>query len=285
MKTGKAMMAAAVCMAISILGARGACAESQVQAGTYTGTGTGRNGEIQVEVTVEADGTITDITVGENAETPAIAGTALDTLPELMVENQTLNVDSVAGATLTCAGIKKAAEDALAITIHPTQENGGLANSWVADTLYQTAVDAGAAFILNTTADELLTDEAGKVSGIHAVDRTGNTYVIHAKKVILATGGYGGNYEMLKAHTDMETPFYLGPTYNKGWGIEAGESVNAKTAHTTLPDIEGYNSMVYGTVGGLIVDQLDVVHFSAGENHSWNLYSGRIAGSVAAGEL
>ena len=113
MKTGKAMMAAAVCMAISILGARGACAESQIQAGTYTGTGTGRNGEIQVEVTVEADGTITDITVGENAETPAIAGTALDTLPELMVENQTLNVDSVAGATLTCAGIKKAAEDAL----------------------------------------------------------------------------------------------------------------------------------------------------------------------------
>ncbi len=114
MKTGKAMMAAAVCMAISILGARGACAENQVQAGTYTGTGTGRNGEIQVEVTVEADGTITDISVGENAETPAIAGTALDTLPELMVGNQTLNVDSVAGATLTSAGIKKAAEDALA---------------------------------------------------------------------------------------------------------------------------------------------------------------------------
>ena len=199
----------------------------------------------------------------------------------------------------------------LSITIHPTEENGGLANSWVADTLYKAASDAGAEFILNTTADELLTDESGRVCGIHAADRTGNTYVIRAKKVILATGGYGGNYEMLKAHTDMEKPFYLGPTSNRGWGIEAGESVHAKTAHTTLPDIEGYNSMVYGTVGGLIVDEearvldendepienlfavgeltcvqaLDVVHFSAGENISWNIYSGRIAGAVAAGEL
>lgn len=463
MKTGKTMMTAAVCMAAGLLSAQMICAESRIKAGSYVGTGNGRNGEVQVEVTVEEDGTITDIIVGENTETPAIAGNAIDVLPGLMTQNQTLNVDSVAGATLTSAGIKSAVKDALtqagadveqyqtpviyeteektidtdivvvgaggsgmsaaieaanagasvtvvesnaypggatlysggmvlyaatpeeaeeygsldaaglqegmkqyageaynselaldylnhtkenidwlkslygkndltdshdpgyvpmtpedtevshtlAITIHPTEENGGLVNSWVADTLYQTAVEAGARFLLNTTADELLTDEAGKVSGIHATDNTGNTYVINAKKVILATGGYGGNYEMLKAHTDMEKPFYLGPTSNKGWGIEAGESVHAKTAHSTLPDIEGYNSMVYGTVGGLIVDKearvldendapienlfaageltcvqaLDVVHFSAGENISWNIYSGRIAGNTAAGEL
>ena len=116
---------------------------------------------------------------------------------------------------------------------------------------------------------------------------------------------------MLKEHTDIETPFYLGPASNRGGGIEAGESVNAKTGYSQLSDIEGYDSMVYGTVGGLIVDQetrvldeedlpidnlfavgeltcvqaLDVVHFSAGENLSWNIYSGRIAGSIAAGEL
>ena len=58
---------------------------------------------------------------------------------------------------------------------------------------------------------------------------------------------------MLKEHTDIETPFYLGPASNRGWGIEAGESVNAKTGYSQLSDIEGYDSMVYGTVGGLIV--------------------------------
>ena len=100
MKAGKTMMAAAVCMAVSLGTMQGAFAESQVQAGTYTGTGNGRNGEIRVEVTIEEDGTIADISVGENAETPAIAGTAISQLPQLMLENQTLNVDSVAGATL-----------------------------------------------------------------------------------------------------------------------------------------------------------------------------------------
>ena len=109
----------------------------------------------------------------------------------------------------------------------------------------------------------------------------------------------------------MERPFYLGPTSNKGWGIEAGTSVGAKTAYATLPDLPGYDSMVYGTVGGLIVNEnaevlkdddtvienlyavgeltcvqvLDTVHFSAGENSSWNLYSGRIAGQAAAASL
>ena len=48
------------------------------------------------------------------------------------------------------------------------------------------------------------------------------------------------------------------------------------------------HSMVYGTAGGLIVNDkaqvLDTVHFSAGENLSWNVYSGRIAGTEAAKE-
>jgi len=179
------------------------------------------------------------------------------------------------------------------------------------DALYENAVNAGVSFIFEATADDLLTDDSGTVCGIHATGRKGDSYAIQARKVILACGGFGGNYQLLKEHSDMEKPIYLGPTSNRGWGIEAGESVGAKTAYATLPDIEGYNSMVYGTVGGLIVNQearvldandtpienlfavgeltcvqaLDLVHFSAGENISWNIYSGRIAGQVSAAEL
>ena len=206
----------------------------------------------------------------------------------------------------------EAVEHTLSITIHPDGgESNGLVNHWVVDALYGNAVNAGVCFIFEATADDLLTDGNGTVCGIHATGRKGDSYTVQAGKVILACGGFGGNYEMLKAHSDMEKPFYLGPTSNRGWGIEAGESVGAKTAYATLPDIEGYNSMVYGTVGGLIVNQearvldandtpienlfavgeltcvqaLDLVHFSAGENISWNIYSGRIAGQVSAAEL
>ena len=153
-----------------------------------------------------------------------------------------------------------------------------------------------------------MTNESGIVSGIHAEDQKGNTYTIHAKKVILACGGYGANYDMLTANTDMPTPFYLGPTSNQGFGITGTEKLGAQVAHANLPNIEGYGQMVYGTVGGLIVNEnaqvldqddvvienlyavgeltcvqvLDTYHFSAGENISWNLYSGRIAGTHAA---
>lgn len=198
----------------------------------------------------------------------------------------------------------------LAITIRPNGEEQ-LVNTWIVDSLLKAAQDAGATFLYETTADQLLTDEAGVICGIHATDVYGNTYVVSAKKVILACGGFGSNYNMLKEHCDMERPFYLGPSSNKGWGIEAGTSVGAKTGYATLPDLPGYDSMVYGTVGGLIVNEkaevlndnntaienlyavgeltcvqvLDTVHFSAGENNSWNIYSGRIAGLAAASSI
>ena len=447
-----------------LLAAQGAIAEQSPVSGTYTGVGNGRNGEVSVNVTVDDAGAITDVTIGENQETPAIAHYAFEALPAQIVEHQTLQLDAVSGATLSSFAVRNAVKDALeqagldpqnyqtpieyeaheetidtdivivgaggsglsaaieaaqagasvtvvetniypggatmysggmvlyaateqeaeeygsltaqqlqegmkqyageayndalamdylthtkenvdwlkalygkddlvdshdpgyvplhqgdeavehtlAITIHPDGgESNGLVNHWVVDALYENAVNAGVSFIFEATADDLLTDDNGTVCGIHATGRKGDSYTIQARKVILACGGFGGNYQLLKEHSDMGKPIYLGPTSNRGWGIEASESVGAKTAYATLPDIEGYNSMVYGTAGGLIVNQearvldandapienlfavgeltcvqaLDLVHFSAGENISWNIYSGRIAGQLSAAEL
>ena len=80
--------------------------------GTYTGTGYGNNGEISVEVTVN-ENEITDIQITDHHETYYMAELPQERIPQEILENQTLAVDTVAGATNTSNGIIRAVEDAL----------------------------------------------------------------------------------------------------------------------------------------------------------------------------
>ncbi len=82
---------------------------------TGTGKGTGKNGEgsIEVAVTVNDAGTITDVTVTACTDDAGICDPALQTMPGLIVEKNSLAVDTVAGATLTSNGILEAAAAAL----------------------------------------------------------------------------------------------------------------------------------------------------------------------------
>lgn len=81
--------------------------------GTYTSTGTGYKGDIQLEVTVTED-EITDITVVESKESMGIGAEALKVLIEKVLQYQTVNVDSVTGATVTSYGFKAILKEALA---------------------------------------------------------------------------------------------------------------------------------------------------------------------------
>jgi succinate dehydrogenase/fumarate reductase flavoprotein subunit/uncharacterized protein with FMN-binding domain len=81
--------------------------------GTYQGSADGRGGTINVSVTL-ADGRITDIEIGDNAETPGISVYPLEHIPAEIIRTQSLAVDNVTGATLTSAGVKNAVADALA---------------------------------------------------------------------------------------------------------------------------------------------------------------------------
>lgn len=55
----------------------------------------------------------------------------------------------------------------------------------------------GGEIYTKTTAEHLLTDESGAVTGVVAVQDDGTTLNIHSKNVIIATGGYAGNAEMV----------------------------------------------------------------------------------------
>ena len=120
-------------------------------AGTYTGTADGNNGPVTVEVTV-SDTAITSVVVTEQAETESIAAPALERIPQAIVDNQSLGIDTVTGATNTsnailtavAAAITEAGGDVEALKQVPVQvEEGETAGDMTADVVVIGAGGAG----------------------------------------------------------------------------------------------------------------------------------------------
>lgn len=97
---------------------------------------------------------------------------------------------------------------------------------------YTNAVDQAKAlnekndYMLELTATKLLTDENGKVAGVQATYYDGTTYEIYGKSVILATGGFAGNADMMKEYFG-ETWNTKAMTQNNGAGILMAEEIGA----------------------------------------------------------
>lgn len=83
------------------------------KAGTYTASAQGYKSNVSVTVTIAEDGTISDIKVDASGETPDLGGKAAPTICNSVLENQSLAVDTVSGATITSKATLAALEDAL----------------------------------------------------------------------------------------------------------------------------------------------------------------------------
>lgn len=84
-----------------------------LRAGVYRGRAYGSNGWIELEVKVD-ESTILDVRVVESHETPLMGTTAIERITHRIVEDQTLAVDAVSGATVTSQAVLEAARQALA---------------------------------------------------------------------------------------------------------------------------------------------------------------------------
>lgn len=98
--------------------------------------------------------------------------------------------------------------------------------------LYQTMLDTyvtgnGGEVLTNTTAKQLVTDDSGAVTGVLAVDGDGNGIEIDAQAVVIATGGYAANTEMVKTVFGFDGVF-AGWPYNVGEGLEMAWAVGAQ---------------------------------------------------------
>ena len=80
---------------------------------SYTGTAKGFVDEIQVTVTLNDDGSIADVVVDKCSDTPGVCDAAVEKIPAAMKELNSINVDTVGGATFTSNGILAAVKNAL----------------------------------------------------------------------------------------------------------------------------------------------------------------------------
>ncbi len=78
--------------------------------GTYTSVQKGLYGDVKIQVTFSSTA-ITDIKVLEESETDSITDPAFDKIPSAILENQSLKVDTVTGATYASNAIIAAIED------------------------------------------------------------------------------------------------------------------------------------------------------------------------------
>ncbi|QQK07921.1 FMN-binding protein [Miniphocaeibacter halophilus] len=83
------------------------------KAGTYEATGKGRNGDLKVSVTINSEGEISDIELVEYEDNIEFVEACYEKIKEEIIRNNSYDVDTVTGATLTSEGIKEAVKNAV----------------------------------------------------------------------------------------------------------------------------------------------------------------------------
>ena len=161
---------------------------------------------------------------GKGVNDPALVETlcsnSADAIDWLGEQGITLNSVSSAGG----ASVKR---------IHrPVNEEGKVVSvgAYMVPLLEEDCQKAGVQIMVNTTATEILTDDNGAAVGIKATGASGETITINAKAVILTSGGFGANMDMvveykpeLKGFMTTNAPGILGQ------GIKMAQAIGADT--------------------------------------------------------
>ena len=135
----------------------------------------------------------------------------------------------------------------------------------------------GVEFLFRTTGKSVLMED-GKAVGVLAEDKDGNEVEIRAQVVVIATGGFLNNPEMMKKYFGEANVIHCaGMPFCTGDGIrmavEAGAIMDTNFALSTLADASGYNAkyskigsftdffsprfqaFVFGNTGTILVDR------------------------------
>ena len=114
----------------------------------------------------------------------------------------------------------------------PVNEEGKVVSvgAYMIPLLQENCEKRGIDIVLNTTVDTILTDANGAAVGVSGTDKDGNTVVVNAKSVILATGGFGANLDMVTKYKPELTGFMTTNAAGaQGQGIEMATAIGAGT--------------------------------------------------------
>ncbi len=218
---------AAGLMAMSMMPANMAAAESESEAAeegaVYEGSAEGRNGEIKVKVTLDENAAITNIeTTAE--ETPGVGDIAIEQLTSQIIENQSIAVDAVAGATLSSEGFLAAVEAALT-------ESG----AEIAEYKGEVAAEKGEDLTVDTDIVVIGAGGAGMAAAASASDAGAKVVVLEKMSAI------GGNTRVGEGTYNVADPDLLESTGTKTTDALEQEVEDAISVET---DDEAYASLI-----------------------------------------
>ena len=96
--------------------------------------------------------------------------------------------------------------------------------------LHENLEKAGVAVMLETNAKKILTDADGRAVGIEAETASGAKVTVSARAVLLATGGYGANLDMVKQYRpELDGFMTTNAPGAQGQGIKMAEELGAAT--------------------------------------------------------
>lgn len=102
--------------------------------------------------------------------------------------------------------------------------------SYMIPLLEENCEKAGVKMMLDTTATEILTDANGAAVGVKAIGASGETVTVNAKAVVLATGGFGANLDMVvKYKPELKGFMTTNAPGIQGQGIEMAQAIGAAT--------------------------------------------------------
>lgn len=185
--------------------------KASMKAGTYTASAPGMNGDVTVEVTVTEDA-LESVTVTKEQETVGIGAPLCDKngkvllaggeapttlIPARIVESQSLNVDTVSGATITSRAVISAVKDCMTQAgANPDEwqdetENGKLAEDATADVIVIGGGGAGLAAAIsaeqNGASSVIVLEKSGMVGG----------------DTLVSGGVYNNPYEEMQSKVEM----------------------------------------------------------------------------------
>ncbi len=102
--------------------------------------------------------------------------------------------------------------------------------AYVVPLLKQNLDARGIEVLTNTTATELLTDDSGAVIGVLAEGKDGGSVTVNAKSVVIATGGFGANNDMIASiRPELDGFITTNAPGIQGQGIQMAQAIGADT--------------------------------------------------------